>query len=247
MTGDELFENLGRVRATDSVVARIQELVLENRLRVGDTLPSERDLAAQFNVSRNVLREALGVLAEKGLITIRPGKGTTIAEPSPHTMRDSLGLLLRLRHVSLGELCDARLLIEPELAARAAERAVGADLALLGDWFRRLVSSADEPAAHVAADLGFHGEIASLAQHAVFSIIVEAVHEPVASSMTFGTLIPRAIDHSDEQHEAIFDAIVAGNPSRARAAMTTHLEYVSGYVRNNHLALVPMRRRGSRG
>jgi len=162
-------------------------------------------------------------------------------------MSDSLGLLLRLRHVSLEELCDARLLIEPELAARAAERAAAADLSLLGDWFGRLKSSSDDPSAHVAADLGFHGEIAFLAQHALYSIIVEAVHEPVASSMTFGTRIPRAIDHSDEQHEVIFDAIVAGNSKRARAAMTTHLEYVSGYVRNNHLSFMPMLSRGSRG
>lgn len=234
---EELFERVPRLHVTDSVVARIQELIFENRLRAGDMLPPERELAAQFNVSRNVLREAFRVLAQQGFITVRPGKGTIVAEPSADIMRDSLQVLLRLRHVSLTELCDARMLIEPQLAGRAAERAATSDLTRLTMWVERLRASADSPADHVNADLGFHDEIAELAQHAVFSTIVAAVHEPVTWSMTSGTKVPKAIRHSDEQHEAIYQAIMAGDADSAHRAMSEHIKYVLSYVVEHDLTI----------
>ncbi|GAB3121410.1 FadR/GntR family transcriptional regulator [Glaciibacter psychrotolerans] len=225
-----MFEQVHHVRATDAVVARIESLILDHSLKPGDTLPSERELAAMLNVSRNALREALGILGQKGLVVARPGKGTMVAEPSPDPLKASLQLLLQLRHVTLTELGDVRILIEPELAARAAER-VG-DGAALTQWLERLLDAHDDPAAHVAADLGYHREIARLADHTVFSVLVDAVREPITRSMMFGTKLPRAIDHSDAQHRAVYDAIMEGNAVAARQAMTEHITYVNEYLRD---------------
>lgn len=227
--GHELYGSISRVRTSDSVVSRIQELILASKLRPGDTLPSERELAAILSVGRNALREGLGVLSQRGLVDVVPGRGTFVAELSSAPMRDSLELLLRFRRVGLVELCDARLLIEPELAAFAAARIDESDSVALSAACEALQVS-DDAELHVEADLAFHREVARIAQHAVYQAIVDAVREPVTRSMMFGTIIPRAIGHSDAQHEAILKAILAKDSDAARQTMKEHLEYVRNYI-----------------
>lgn len=229
----ELFQNVFPKKATDLIVTEIQDLILDERLKPGEKLPSERDLSEKFNVSRNVLRESLGVLRQRGLVQVLPGRGTVVTTPSLSSMRDSLSLLLQLKHVSLGELCDARLLIEPELAWRAASSPASVDMSHLTELARLLRESASSPEDHVQADLAFHQEIANLSGHGVFSAIVGAVREPVTRSMVFGTKVPRAIDSSDEQHMAILHAITRRDPKEARWAMSEHIRYVSEYIRDN--------------
>jgi GntR family transcriptional repressor for pyruvate dehydrogenase complex len=235
---EDLFHNVNRSKATDLIVAEVQDLIVSRRLKAGDKLPSERDLALKFNVSRNVLREALGVLRQRGLVEVLPGRGTVVTNPSYDSMQDTVALLLRLQHVSLIELCDARMLIEPELAWRAASlpKTVSTEkLVRLGERLRESSDSAEE---HVKADLEFHEEIAHLSGHGVFSAFVGAVREPVTRSMVFGTKVPRAIDASDEQHIAILDAITRRDPKEARWAMSEHIRYVAEYIRDNDVELV---------
>lgn len=232
---EELFQNVSPKKATELIVAEIQDLILADRLKPGEKLPSERDLSEKFNVSRNVLRESLGVLRQRGLVQVHPGRGTLVTTPSLSSMRDSLSLLLQLKHVSLEELCDARLLIEPELASRAASCPASLDMSHLTELARLLSDSTNSPEEHVQADLAFHQEIADLSGHGVLSAIVGAVLEPVTRSMFFGTKIPRAIESSDEQHMAILHAITRRNPKDARQAMFDHLQYVSEYIRDNDL------------
>jgi DNA-binding FadR family transcriptional regulator len=220
-----------RVRTTDSVVQRIERLIIEHQFSTGDRLPSERELAGELSVSRNILREAIKVLIQKGLLKVIPGHGTYIATPSPRVVAESLSVLLQLRHVSLSELCDARLLIEPELAALAAEHASAADIAELQRCLDRLYEMRFDPQAHVDADLAFHSVIAQAANHSVFQSIVEAVRTLVIQSMSLGTQIPRAIDASDGHHRAIFAAIAAHDIEAARAAMWGHVAYIQGYIR----------------
>jgi GntR family transcriptional repressor for pyruvate dehydrogenase complex len=231
--GPDLYSSVGRVRTTDSVVEQIQQLILDNKLRVGDTLPAERDLATRLSVSRNVLREALGVLAQRGLVQSVAGRGTFVSAPSSDHMTNALVLMLRLGQVSLQELCDVRLFLEPELAARAAARMTSqADVAKLDQWMDKLEAAGAEgdAAAHVEADIGFHAQVARLAGNSVFEAIVNGVREPVVRSMMTGTTVPRAIGHSDEQHRKILAAISAGDEEEARAAMEEHMRYVAAYI-----------------
>ena len=220
-----------RVRTTESVVQRIERLIIAHQLATGDRLPPERELAAELCVSRNVLREALKVLTQKGLLKVIPGHGTYIAIPSPRVVSESLSVLLQLRHVGLLELCDTRLLIEPELAALAAERATDEDIAELQRCLDRLYETRFDPQEHVEADLAFHSVIAQAANHFVFQSIVEAVRTLVVQSMSLGTQIPRAIDASDGHHRAIFAAIKAHDIEAARAAMWGHMAFIQGYIR----------------
>lgn len=225
------YVSISRVRTTESVVEHIEQLIMSNQLKIGDALPAERDLATRLAVSRNVLREALGVLAQRGLVQSIAGRGTFVSSPTLSHMTDTLQRMVRLGRVSLAELCDARLLAEPELAARAAERVGGPeDVAELASWMARLDEAERDAVGHVEADLGFHAEIARMAGNSVFEAIVSSVREPVVRSMMTGTAVPRAMYASDEHHRKIFAAISAGDVKRARAAMEEHLRYVAAYI-----------------
>jgi len=225
-----MFQSISRSKTTDLVAAEIQELILTNQLADGEKLPSERDLARRFNVSRNVLREGLSALRQRGLVEVIPGKGTVVSAPSLGSTQDNLTLLLLRNHVSLLELCDARLLIEPELAWRAASAPTDANTDKLESLGAQLLGKHDDVEQHVKADLDFHQEIANLANHGVFSAFVGAVREPVMRSMALGTSVPGAIERGDEQHIAVLRAILERNPERAREAMREHIEYVTDYI-----------------
>jgi GntR family transcriptional repressor for pyruvate dehydrogenase complex len=232
VSNDETFSNIVKINISGSVIERIEEMIVSNELVPGMALPSERVLAEKLGISRNALREALGILQQKGLISVLPGRGTFVTEPNSGQMKNSLDLLLRMGKVSLSELSDARLLIEPELARMAAKRRA-VDKRGLSVFLDELRDSATNAKRHVQADIDFHSEIARIANHGVYEAIVEAVREPVTKSMVFGTRVPRAINTSDKQHTAIHDAILAGDGDAAWKHMHDHMIYVRDYIAAN--------------
>lgn len=231
MIESDLFDQVVTVRTVGVIMAQVQEIIIERHLVPGDRLPPERDLAAAMSVGRNVLREAIGRLCQKGLLVTRPGKGTFVAEPSLDGFKESLDLLLRLNQVNLVELCDVRLLIEPKQASLAAINSKEFETAPLISAFENLRANAKDANAHVLADLDFHSAVADLAHHTLFKAIVAVVQEPVTWGMVVGTKLPRAIDASDAQHETIMKEILAGRADKAEAAMREHISFVREYLK----------------
>ena len=226
---EPLYARLKTSSVVDVIAERIERLILNRELEPGAALPPERELASQLSVSRNVVREALRSVAQKGLIQVIHGRGAFVTEPSAERLQEALSMLLRLRQVSLIDLCDARMLLEPEIAALAAKRATRIDHARLRELLADLEASEDA-AAHVEADLALHRGFAAIACHTVYEAITEAVRVPVTRSMLLGTSVPRAIGVSDDQHRAIVAAIIAGDPDKARNAMAEHIRYVREYI-----------------
>lgn len=226
-----LFGAIENVSTGDLIATRIENLILERQLSPGDALPPERELATQLSVGRNAVREALRTLSEKGLVRVVHGRGAFVQVPSTESIESSLSMLLRFRQVSLSDLCDARALLEPEIAALAAKRATAEDREILEGLLADVEGAVKDSAAHVEADLALHRGIARTARHSVYDAITEAVRGPVMQSMVLGTRVPSAINVSDDQHRMIVEAIVAGDEDAARAAMRRHLDYISDYVR----------------
>lgn len=228
------FKSLERRSTTATVVQAIQAMILDRKLKPGDALPSERELATQLSVSRNVLREALSILGQRGLVDTRHGTGTYVSQPSSQQARDALVLLLELEQVSLASLCDARILIEPELSYRAALNDDAAGREQLRRSFDELLAAPDGEH-HVVLDLAFHEAVAALAAQPVLRALVGAVKEPVVRGMVLGTRVPRAIEDSNEQHEAIFRAILARDADGARREMRRHLLFVRSYLAEHEI------------
>src|SRR5690606_21640539 len=117
-----------------------------------------------------------------GLVDTRHGTGRYVSQPSSQQARDALVLLLEMEQVSLAALCDARILIEPELAYRAALNDDPAGREQLQHSFDELLAAPDGEH-HVGLDLAFHGAIAALANHSVLRALVDAVKQPVVRGM----------------------------------------------------------------
>src|SRR5712692_3537746 len=113
----------------EQIARQIEQRVLSGELHSGDRLPTERELAEQFHASRTAVREAMKSLAQKGLVDMRPGRGTIVIDGTSRAMRHSLGLMMRIGQAgSSTNLVEVREILEPEIAALAAIRAGEEDI-----------------------------------------------------------------------------------------------------------------------
>ena len=224
------YRPIARTKTTEQVVERIEQLIIERHLSENEALPSERELAAMLGVSRNILREGLSVLGQKGLIETVPGRRTRVVRPGLRELRSTVDLMVRVGDVSLADLIEVRSILEPEIAARAAERARPEQIEELRAIMATLEGRQGDPAGHVEADLSFHRAIATIAGNALLVVLMEAIGEPLMRSMSLGTSIPRAVGEADVYHLAICDAIAGRDPEGAAAAMHRHMEHVRRYI-----------------
>src|SRR3989449_1381053 len=122
---------LGPIKSTriyEEIVRQVKQLIAEGRLKSGDQLPPERDLAEKFVVSRTSVREARRALESLGFVEIRPGEGTFIREVSVEALIEPLALVMASQRGAIAELFEARRLLEPAIAALAAGRATPEEL-----------------------------------------------------------------------------------------------------------------------
>src|SRR3989441_7289244 len=122
------IEPIKSTRIYEAIVRQVKAMISEGRLKSGDQLPPERDLAEKFLVSRTSVREALRALESLGLIEIRPGEGTFVREISIESHIQPLALVMASHREAIGELFEARRLLEPLIAGLAAARATRDDV-----------------------------------------------------------------------------------------------------------------------
>ena len=164
------------VRLSESVAARIEEMIVAGRLAPGQRLPAERELAERLGVSRGLAREAIQELQLKGLVVRRPGRGTHVRAPHRSEFTRAIGGYLSEAEREVTELLDFREALEPPIAARAAERARAADIATL----RRvsdLLDAETDPARAATLDARFHLAIARATHNSVLVTLVETSME----------------------------------------------------------------------
>lgn len=177
-----IFRKARRTRFIQDILGQIEEAIIDGKYRVGDKLPSERELCDLFQTSRGPLREALRVLEQKGLITVKAGAygGAFVKAVTTEGMSESLSFLLKFRGVSLTELAEFRAYLEGTTAALAAQRARKAEVLEL----RRLLEEArahrqgDVPPfdALLRIDSRFHETLAKASRNRLFLSVLETVY-----------------------------------------------------------------------
>jgi len=206
---------------TNQLISRLKDLISRGVLTPGAKLPPERELAPAFGVSRSSLRHALKAMEIMGVLTQRVGDGTYLAGDAEGILREPFELLMLIDGISLDDLLETRLIVEPELAARAAERATSEDLRKMSVTLAVNRRGAD-PSAMIEADLAFHTAIFQAARNPICNRLFSLVHRAMASSIG---LTSQLVDwnHTLEFHRPIFDAIEKRRPVDARVAMIAHL------------------------
>lgn len=223
------------------LAALLEERILHNVYPVGLKLPPERQLAAEFGVSRQSLRAALRILATRGRIHTRQGDGHYVSERINDALNFGWESLLDERADLGAQLLDFRSGIESMLAALAAERRTEADLQRMRFWLDQLAEAyrngnIDHQA---AADVAFHQSIAESAHNVMFTRLSDSLLRLMRGQTKQNMADMFGVDNIygalTEQHEAIYAAIAAGEPQQAAAAVQRHLAYVQTCLNESHL------------
>jgi GntR family transcriptional repressor for pyruvate dehydrogenase complex len=221
------------VPVRNALEVTVEQLARAIRLGVlveGDRLPPERELAETFGVSRVTLREAIGALREIGLVTSRRGRGGGTFVVAPVTRLPRRGDANVLERRVVDDALDLRRVIEPGAAALAASRTLtAADRATL----HRCLGAASgcAPDARRLADSRLHMAIAAAGGSASVTAAVADVQLRVDGLLRAIPVIAANIAHSDRQHAAIVDAILSGQPERARLEMQDHVDGTAALLR----------------
>lgn len=226
-----------RPPSADRIADLILNAILTGGHRPGDRLPSERELGARYAVSRTVIRQALHLLVAHGVVEIHPGRGPFVARVDSSVVAAAMRLYVRTRVTpSHSTVHEVRVVVEPEIAAFAAERASDAELARL-----EAVMSAHEEAAHelvtargpraaellervLQLDYEFHRVIGEAAHNELFMMMLAAIAEPLMAIRRAAMALPGNVGAGVMAHRTILREVVSRDRDRARATMAHHLE-----------------------
>lgn len=207
----------------EEVAERIQGLILEGRLKPGDRLPPERELAEAFGVSRTSVRDAIRVLELMGMLEPRQGDGTVVRDLTSDSLVHPLASLLVRNRTHLAELMDVRKMIEPPLAARAASLATPEEVARLDEIFARQLEKARQGQAAIDEDSAFHYAIATAARNRVVLKVLDVLMDLLQESRERSLQVPGRLQKSLEGHRRILRAIKRRDARAAEAGMRQHL------------------------
>ena len=223
---------MDRPRIPELVCERIEQLVLEGALSPGEKLPAERQLADRLGVSRPSLREALRILATRGILRSKRGGGTYVTEKLNPTLEDPLLELISNAPDSHADVLELRHAIESLAASLAAERRTDTDKDNLRATYKRLIEShrLGDPALEARADADFHlaiGEashnvVLLLVMRSLFSLLKKSIRFNLENLYTYGGMFEKVRD----QHYHLLTAILNGDSDAARAASDLHIDQV---------------------
>jgi GntR family transcriptional repressor for pyruvate dehydrogenase complex len=209
------------------IVAGVRDALFAKKLKPGDFLGTEKDLAARFKVSRIVARDALRTLEALGIVEIRMGKGggARIAHGNPRLFAEALAVQLDLTGVSAAEIMDAQRAIETLGAELAAENATVADVAKLRRLLREAEAAMDDLDEFTRLSRDFHLAVAEASHNRV--LIVQLISlEHVSWPRRNVTATPKLARHILGVHGKLADLIELHDPSGARALMDDHVKMI---------------------
>jgi DNA-binding FadR family transcriptional regulator len=213
-------------------VERLAQGIRLGVLPAGDRLPAERDLAERLGVSRVTLREAIKALREAGFVESRRGRaGGTFVVYDPAGTEDDPVALARSMGADLQDALDFRRVVEGGASGLAATRTLAAsDRAYLRQRLDQATASTEDPDRRLA-DSRLHLAIAGLSGCQTLAQAVADVQLRLDHLLAAIPVLRRNIAHSDAQHAAVVDAVLAGNPDGAREAMEEHVDATSALLR----------------
>ncbi len=208
---------------TTKLLTSFTKLLQNGSLVPGVKLPSERELARRFHVSRSSLRQAFKMLDMMGVLSQHVGDGTYLQPNASAILTEPMEFLVLMDGISHHELYQARLTVEPEMAAQAAERATADDVAALRHLLSEMEHNPRDMARLIELDVNFHEAIFRASGNRVFQLMFGAIQRLLLTGIArTSPLVDFA--HTLHFHTRIFAAIDRRQPEEARRSMTEHLE-----------------------
>ncbi|MCB2149041.1 MAG: FadR family transcriptional regulator [Deltaproteobacteria bacterium] len=219
-----------KTRLHEQIVFQIQSLIDKGRLKHGDQLPPERELATIFKVSRHSVREAIRIMEQKKVLKSRPGSGTyIILEDEPSVVEFLARAIDREKH-TLGEIFQFRELLEPQIAGLAAQNATEADLSILQDILEQQQNELDDSTLSKDLDHDFHRALAKATGNSVLLQVIELLDHIFLKSRHAYSQSPHRNRLSIQGHQEIIKAVKKGDPTTAKELMADHLKAIKKLV-----------------
>jgi GntR family transcriptional regulator, transcriptional repressor for pyruvate dehydrogenase complex len=214
---------LRRQTLHEQIADAIQEMIASQQLQRGSQLPSERKLAEMLGVNRATVREAIRLLEQRGLVEMRVGSGTYVFEVlSPTLVADSIARLFTFGDGSHEELLTLREILEPEVAALAAQNAKPEDLVRLRELVGTMERTFYQPPGYAKNDMAFHEALTVATGNSLIIAVAAGLHKVNLAWMERQHEVAQYEDGC-LSHRKIYEAIVAHDPERAREAMRFHM------------------------
>ena len=220
--------NLPKKKTYEVIIEQIEEFFLNGELRLGEKLPSERELASRFGVSRTSVREALQALEIRGSIEIRRGGGSFIKKSEFQLVSDALSsTIIQAEYNLVYEMLELRRALEVESVSLAAQRATSADLEKIHESLEQMAVSGKDVEAGVQADLHFHLQIVQATHNKLLidmvQMLTERMEETIRATRKHRFLDVNRYEDTFEEHKDIYVAIASGNATEAKKLMEEHI------------------------
>jgi GntR family transcriptional regulator, transcriptional repressor for pyruvate dehydrogenase complex len=225
------FAVIRRNKVYEEVAKQIERLILK-KMKPGDKLPSERELAEMLQVSRSSIRDAIRGLELMGLVEPRQGAGTIVCDRSGDSPIDPFGSVLKRRQELVGELLDFRKMLEPPLAARAAAHASDDEISEMEEILKRQEEKQTQGEAAITEDAEFHYSIALASGNTVVLKVIDTLMDLLRDTRERSLQVEGRSEKSLAGHRRILAAIKRRDTEAANTAMRRHIEDVEEIVLN---------------
>lgn len=216
-----MTERPRRKPLADQIAEDLQERILNGEWKQGEKLPTEFELIELLNVGRGTVREAVKILVARNILEIRRGNGTYVVE-EPGKVEDPFGFVFYSDKIQLADdLCEVRLLLEPDIASLAAQRATKEEVAYIEECCRRVEEIIARGESHMEADIVFHEAIAAASHNRVVTNIIPVIQQGVSVFVEVTNY--SLTDMTVQTHRQVTDAIARHDSNAAYAAMREHL------------------------
>lgn len=226
------FKKVTPEKLASAVVSQIEKLILRGILRPGERLPSERDLADRFGVSRPSLREAVADLQDRGLLTTRAGSGIFVADVLGNAFSEALIDLFARHDDAVSDYVSFRRDIEGLAAQRAARLASDTDIQVIDAIFRKMEAAhaKGDPEREARLDAEFHMAIVEASHNVVMLHMMRSMFQLLQEGVFYNRQVMfRQSSMRNmllDQHRAINVALCQRDPEAAQAAVIQHLDFV---------------------
>jgi GntR family transcriptional repressor for pyruvate dehydrogenase complex len=220
------LEPVRRSRIYEEVAARIRRLIADGRLKPGDKLPPERELATSLGVSRTSVRDAIRTLQMTGLLEPRQGEGTVVRELSTEVLVAPIASALFTRKDLLADLIAVRKMIEPAMAGEAARHATADEIRQMEALLSRQAARIESGGLAISEDSAFHDMIARASRNQVVLKVIDVLMDLLREGRERSLQVRGRPQRSLRGHRQILDAIKRRDGDAAARAMLNHLEQI---------------------
>jgi GntR family transcriptional repressor for pyruvate dehydrogenase complex len=227
---DGLFRPIRLERVSEKVANQLREVISKGILKVGDRLPSERDLAEQMGVSRASVREALQILAAQGIVESFHGGGSVVRNIADEDIRSPIQIFLENDRQRVLELTEVRAFMEAWAAREAARNRTDSQLERIRGYLEEMERDFAAGEIRFEVDFKFHTEIAASTRNTIFVHLIDSIYGLISYSVKIHRELVFAAREDQatilSHHRAIFNGIRDRDPSAAETAMAKHLLFV---------------------